>query len=83
MQNPELRPWKTLSKKTILDHSKYLAVESHSIELPDGEIIQDWPLVIAPDAAVVLAITTDQKFLCFRQTKYAIQGTSLAPVGGL
>lgn len=83
MQNSDLRPWKTLSQKTILNHSKYLTVESHSIELPDGEIISDWPWLITPDAAVVLAMTTDQKFLCFRQTKYAIQGPTLAPVGGL
>jgi ADP-ribose pyrophosphatase len=28
-------------------------------------------------------VTEDGKFLCFRQTKYAVDGTSLAPVGGL
>jgi ADP-ribose pyrophosphatase len=30
----------------------------------------------------VVAVTEDQRFICFRQTKYAVQGTSLAPVGG-
>jgi len=28
-------------------------------------------------------MTTDNKFLCFRQTKYAVEGTVLAPVGGM
>jgi ADP-ribose pyrophosphatase len=79
----ELRMWKTISKKTILRHSKFLTVESHVIKLPDGEIIPDWPWLIIPSAAIVLAVTDDQKFLCFRQTKYAIEGTSLAPVGGM
>jgi ADP-ribose pyrophosphatase len=27
-------------------------------------------------------VTQDDKFLCLRQTKYSVEGTSLAPVGG-
>lgn len=77
-----MKTWETLSRRTILEHSKYLKVESHTIELPNGEIISDWPWIITPDAAIVLAMTANGKFLCFRQTKYGIDGTSLAPVGG-
>jgi ADP-ribose pyrophosphatase len=79
----ELRPWKTLSKKTLLDQGKFLKVESHTIKLPDGQIIPDWPWLIVPSAAIVLPVTEEGKFLCFRQTKYAVEGTSLAPVGGM
>jgi len=79
----ELRVWETVSRKIILSHSKFLTVESHTIKLPDGRIIPDWPWLIIPSAAIVLAQTDDKKFLCFRQTKYAIKGTSLAPVGGM
>jgi len=79
----ELRAWKTVSRKTILDHSKFLTVESHAVKLPDGKIIPDWAWLIIPGAAIVLAVTIDNKFICFRQTKYAIEGTSLAPVGGM
>lgn len=82
MNTQALQPWKTLSRRTILKHSKYLTVESHTVELPDGQIISDWPWVITPDYINVLAMTEDNKFLCFRQTKYGIEGTSLAPVGG-
>jgi len=53
------------------------------VKLPNGKIIPDWPWVIIPSAAIVLAVTPDDKFLCFRQTKYAIKGTSLATVGGM
>jgi ADP-ribose pyrophosphatase len=83
VSNKELRAWKTISRKTILKHSKFLTVESHAIKLPDGQIIPDWPWLIIPSAAIVLAVTEDKKFLCFRQTKYAVEGTSLAPVGGM
>jgi len=83
MSAKELRVWETLSKKVVLDYSKFLRVESHSVKLPDGQIIPDWPWIIVPSAVIVLAVTEDEKFLCFRQTKYAVEGTSLAPVGGM
>jgi 8-oxo-dGTP pyrophosphatase MutT (NUDIX family) len=79
----ELQAWETISRRTILDCGKFLKVESHAVRLPDNRIISDWPWVIAPDAAIVLAVTGDGRFLCFRQTKYAIKGTALAPVGGM
>jgi ADP-ribose pyrophosphatase len=77
-----MQPWKTLSRRTILEHSKFLSVESHTIQLPDGTTIPDWSWVVTPDYVNVLALTDDVFFLCFRQIKYAIEGTSLAPVGG-
>lgn len=74
--------WKTLSKEIILEGNRFLRVENHTVQLPDGRIIPDWQWIITPDFVNVVAITEDEKFLCFRQTKYAVQGTSLAPVGG-
>ena len=77
-----MKPWKTLSRQTILDLGKFLAVENHTVELPDGRVISDWPWIITPDYVNVAAITEAGEFLCFRQTKYAVNGISLAPVGG-
>jgi 8-oxo-dGTP pyrophosphatase MutT (NUDIX family) len=72
-----------LSRRTLLDTGKFLKVESHKVELPDGQIIEDWPWVIIPDYVNVVAVTPDQEFICFRQVKYAVEGTSLAVVGGM
>ena len=77
-----MQPWKTLSRRTILNHSKYLAVEEHAVELPDGRVIPDWPWIITPDYVNVAAMDSDGRFLVFRQNKYGIDGTSFAPVGG-
>ena len=74
--------WKTLSQQLLLDHSKYLSVENHTVELPDGQIISDWPWLITPDFINVVAITEDHEFLCFRQIKYAVGELTLALVGG-
>lgn len=74
--------WKTLSRQKILDYSKFLAVEEHTIQLPDGRIIENWPWVVMPNFVNVVAVTENGRFLLFRQTKYSIPGTTLAPVGG-
>jgi ADP-ribose pyrophosphatase len=77
-----MQSWKTLSRNTVLNYGKFLVVENHTIELPDGRVIADWPWLITPDYVNVVAVTTEDEFLCFWQTKYAVDGTSLAPVGG-
>jgi ADP-ribose pyrophosphatase len=77
-----MQPWKLLSRRTILNYNKYLIIESHAVQLPDGQVISDWPWLITPDFVNIAAITQEDYFLCFRQTKYSVSGTSLAPVGG-
>ena len=77
-----MQPWKTLSRRTILNHNQFLSVESHTIQLPDGKIIDDWSWVLTPDYVNVVAITEDETFLCFRQTKYSIDGLTMALPGG-
>jgi ADP-ribose pyrophosphatase len=77
-----MKLWKTLSRVLALDHSKWLKVENHTIQLPDGKVLDQWPWVISPDFVNVLVQLDDKTFLIFRQTKYAVDGISLAPVGG-
>ena len=74
--------WKTISREVVLDCGRFLKVEQHTIGLPSGEIIKDWPWLVTPDFVNVAVITEKDEYLCFRQTKYSIRGTSLAPVGG-
>jgi ADP-ribose diphosphatase len=77
-----MEPWKTRSRRTVLDRSPWLSVESHVVELPDGRVVQDWPWVVSREFANVVAVTEEGSFLLFRQTKYGVDGTTLAPVGG-
>lgn len=74
--------WKTTNKRTVLQNGKFLTVEYHTIELPDGTVIEDWSWVITPDFINVIIIDENGRFVLFRQTKYGIEGDSLAPVGG-
>jgi ADP-ribose pyrophosphatase len=78
----KLKPWKTLERRTVLDQGKYLSVEEHTVELPDGRVIEGWSWIVTPDFVIVVAVDEEGNYLCFRQTKYAVEGTVLAPVGG-
>lgn len=79
-----MQKWKTLARHPLIqpDGGRFLAVENHTVELPDGTLIEEWPWLITPDYINVVVETVDERFLCFRQVKYAVDGVSLAIVGG-
>jgi ADP-ribose pyrophosphatase len=77
-----MQAWKTLSKKTVLENGKWATVEYRTLELPNGKVIDDWTWIILPEYINVVAVTEVGQFICFQQVKYAVEGVSLAPVGG-
>jgi ADP-ribose pyrophosphatase len=77
-----MQTWKTKSRKIILEQRPWLVVEHHTVELPDGRIIPEWPWIITPDYINVVAVTEDGHFLCFRQVKYGLVSETLSIVGG-
>ena len=77
-----MEPWKTKARRTVLEQRPWLVVEYLTVELPDGRTISDWPWIITPDYVNVVAVTEDGQFICFRQVKYGLEGTTLAIVGG-
>jgi ADP-ribose pyrophosphatase len=77
-----MKPWKTKNRLTVLDQRPWLVVKNNTVELPDGRLIPDWPWIITPDYVNVVAVTADERFLCFRQAKYGLEGITLSIVGG-
>lgn len=79
-----METWQTLARRKVLQvgDGKFLVVENHRVQLPDGRVIDEWPWLITPDFVNVVAVTQSGDFLCFRQTKYAVEGVSLAVPGG-
>ena len=74
--------WNTLARKKAFKHGKWIEVDLHTVQLPDGQMIQDWPWVKTPDFINVLPVTDHGEILCFRQMKYAFERPGLAPIGG-
>lgn len=77
-----MKGWETLERKTILNQPPFLWLENHVVQLPDGQIIDDWSWVVLPDYVIILAEGEDGHFLLFRQYKYGVGGTTLAAPGG-
>ena len=77
-----MKPWKTKTRSTVLNQRPWLLVENHIVELPDGRLIPNWPWIITPDYVNVVAVTAEERFICFRQVKYGVEGTTLGIVGG-
>jgi ADP-ribose pyrophosphatase len=75
-------PLKTIARRTVLEIRRFLKVELHTVQFPDGRLIDDWAWLVMPDYAVILARTAEGRFLCFRQVKYALPEPFLAPPGG-
>lgn len=77
-----MQKWKLIEKKVVLKSNKFLTVEMHKIQLPDGRIIEDWQWLITPDFVNIIAVDKNGKFLLFKQNKYAVEGECIAPIGG-
>lgn len=77
-----MRSWKTLARDIALQHSPYLRVENHTIRLPDDRVLTRWPWLEMRDYVIVAVETAGGQLLIFRQTKYGVEGDTLALVGG-
>ena len=73
----------TLAVRTVAS-SRFARCEVHRVRLPDGGEAADWVYFDErPHVNVLVRTEADQKFVLFRQKKYALGGAStLAPVGG-
>lgn len=77
-----MRFWKTNKCTEVFNQEPWIRLEAHQIELHNGQVIDDWIWIDTPDFVIVVAQDCQQRFLVFKQTKYAALGTTLAPVGG-
>ncbi|MBE9037130.1 NUDIX hydrolase [aff. Roholtiella sp. LEGE 12411] len=66
-----LKKWKTLNSKMVLNH-RWCKVRQDEIELPNGEIIDDYFVSIKPDVALVLPITSSREIIFVRQYRHAV-----------
>lgn len=81
-ENNMEKDWIIHSKKKVLEKKKFCTVEYHAIELPGGLKIDDWIWIDTPDFVNAVVVDREGRFVMMRQTKYGIEGLSLAPVGG-
>ena len=52
-----MKSWKTLTRTPVVRRGKFLTLEDHDVELPDGRVIRGWPWLEMPDYVNVMAET--------------------------
>ena len=62
--------WKTINSETIVS-DKYCTVKRNQVQLPDGVEFNDFYTVTIPDAALVVAITSDSHIILKREYRFA------------
>ncbi len=62
--------WKKLNTEIIIQN-RHVAVKRNEVELPNGSIIPNFYTVTIPDAAAVVAITTDNKILLKSEYRFS------------
>ena len=72
----------TLEAKTIVE-TPFARAQMHTVRLESGSIVPDWLWFDERDAVNVIARLKDGDFIVFKQRKYGIRGTTLAPIGGM
>jgi ADP-ribose pyrophosphatase len=79
-----MQQWETLERQTVWRSvdGRYVIVETHTVQLPDGTVIEQWPWLAMPDYVNIVVETVDGRFVCFRQTKYAAGDVTFGVPGG-
>lgn len=73
--------WKQISRKIILD-TKFVKVFEDTIELPNGDVIDDYTVIKKPDAVVIIATDESGQLISLQEYKYAVdQVMNTLPAG--
>lgn len=78
----KLQPWKVLNTRELFHAPPWVRLYKDRIELPDGDIVNDFYRVQLPEYVMVFAMSDDGKILFERQYKHALGEVTLAlPTG--
>lgn len=66
-----LERWKVLSSQMLINH-RFCQVRRDAVELPNGEVIDDYFVYVKPDIALILPITKNGEVVFVRQYRHAV-----------
>lgn len=74
--------WQVLNSETVLQSLPFLQVDMQRVQLPDGSIIDDWPILHTRDYANVFVLNEAGEALLMVGYKHGIGRVSWQTVGG-
>ncbi|MFM2061424.1 MAG: hypothetical protein RLZZ507_1094 [Cyanobacteriota bacterium] len=66
-----LQRWQVLSSQMLINH-RFCLVRRDAVELPNGQVIDDFFVYIKPDIAVILPVTNNGEVVFVRQYRHAV-----------
>ena len=72
MSEPRLRPWRILDSDYRIQ-TKFLRLRADRVELPSGDVVEDYFVRESRGFCVVFALTPDENVLLVRQYKHGIR----------
>ena len=78
-----IKPWRTVSRRVLLDRKPWFKVGEETVELPNGQVVDDFGFIDMLDFAVIVPITSAGETVLIRSYKHGVRGVSLSlPAGG-
>jgi ADP-ribose pyrophosphatase len=77
------QPWKLLGATLVLKALPWLQVFKETVELPGGQVLDDFYRVVLPEFAMVVAVTAEGKLVMVRGYKHGAKGMYLSSPGGM
>ena len=82
MSNPEIVPWRVLSRETALDASPWVRCWRERVEIPSGRVFDDFYTLELPDYAVVFALTDSGDVVMERNYRHGVgEACTVLPAG--
>jgi ADP-ribose pyrophosphatase len=78
----DIKPWKVIGSRDLLDRQPFLKVRVETIELPDGRHIDDYYQLEMPSFVCIFAETEDGKVITYRQYRHGAKRICLVFPGG-
>lgn len=79
---PDLKPWKTLHTKLLLDRVPWLRVYSEKVELPDGRVVDDYLRLEQPDFVMIVPVRNECEIGLIRSYKHGVGAVDMQPPAG-
>jgi ADP-ribose pyrophosphatase len=76
--------WNVLSSKEVFDATPWLRVIEERVELPNGDVVEDYYQIQMADSSVVIATTPEDKIVMIEMYRHGPRAmTLLFPAGGI
>lgn len=79
---PDIKPWKTIRSKLLLDRSPWLRVHEDQVSLPDGRIVDGYLRLEEPDFVVVVPVQAEGLIGLIRSYKHGVGALDFQPPAG-